>query len=814
MEPNIEATGLRCTLRGTSGTPVPLVSVAVNGEVVAGRARIVLRQCYRNAEHRNVEAVYTFPVPADSAVTGFSMTCRGRRLEAIVKERDEAFREYDDAVTRGHGAALLDRERGNVFTAAVGNLLPDEDVDVEIEYVQVLRAQDGCLRVMIPSLVAPRYVPGVPDDTKRTADGWADPTDRVPDADRVTPPVGDAPYGLSLDLAFRMGGALQVESPSHDVIVTREDGVARVHLTADAGETGRIVPLDRDIVLVARNVAGGSMAVAECHRVAGERGTVAITIVPDLFDPSRRAGPLRATFVVDTSGSMGGASIAQAQDAVLCCLRHLREGDAFNVIAFGSRWQSLAPHLVPFTDATLRDADAFVRGLRAAGGTEMLAPLTHAMAEAPDGLIVLLTDGQVANEREILEAVLAARGDASTRVLAFGIGTTVSDELLRALARRTDGAVEFIHPGERIDEKVIAQFARATAGRVTDVSVSVDGVTLEELAPAQPASLVDGEPWVLFGRYAAAGRGVMRLAGKRDGAPFAIEVPVTLPETATIPALPKLWAAERIRDLTESAVGRRRERSLRERIVKLAVETGVASEYTSFVVIETREGDRVAAGQPVTRVVPVSAPAGWAMFERPGDLAGGRALRVAAGTASWMADACDLGIVSERRGHGGTRGSGAHDFVAFSPPAGDEVAFPGVHCDRRDAAFDMSGPCDAAVAILHDQLASGLWPDDASRPSAEATVRALRALMAEGVTAAHPLHGAQVAKAVDALLPLCGRLDATETALALAVAWLSSRPRLRARIAELAATLPAGAGIASRMRAGEREVRAWLDAMP
>src|SRR5262249_20710956 len=158
-----------------------------------------------------------------ATLVGFAMICHGRRIEGMVKEREEAFRAYDDAVMDGHGAALLEQERSNVFTASVGNLLPGEETVVEVKYVQRLAADEGSLRWMIPTLVAPRYIPGKPAGD-RTAHGWAEPTDAVPDADRITPKIGDVAYGLKLDLVFDLGVDVAVESPSHELVVAREEG--------------------------------------------------------------------------------------------------------------------------------------------------------------------------------------------------------------------------------------------------------------------------------------------------------------------------------------------------------------------------------------------------------------------------------------------------------------------------------------------------------------------------------------------------------------------------------------------------------------
>src|SRR5262245_16816411 len=104
----------------TEGGAVPLRGVEVTGEVLGGHARICVRQRYQSQEARPVEAIYTFPLPSDATLTGFAMICGGRRLEGVVKEREQAFKDYDDAVWAGHGAALLEQERPNVFTASVG----------------------------------------------------------------------------------------------------------------------------------------------------------------------------------------------------------------------------------------------------------------------------------------------------------------------------------------------------------------------------------------------------------------------------------------------------------------------------------------------------------------------------------------------------------------------------------------------------------------------------------------------------------------------------------------------------------------------
>ncbi len=785
-------------LRTTEGNAIPLLGVEVDGEVLGAIARTIIRQRYKNAESKPIEAIYTFPLPSESALVGFAMTCGGRKMQGIVKEREKAFLEYDEAIAQGHGAALVDQERRNVFTASIGNLLPGEETIIEVEILERLTADEGALRWSLPTLVAPRYIPGSPAGD-RTAHGVAHPTTSVPDADRTSPPIGTVNYGIAIDVRFMLGDTITVESPSHVTDSQKIEGGVRVRFSS------KEVALDRDIVITARGVEGLTSA-ALAHRVAGEDGYVAITVVPDLFafaKPSRRQ---QVVFLVDISGSMGGTSIEQARAALRLCLRQLREGDLFNVIAFDHLFTCFEKDLVPFTQRTLDAADTWVSSLETNGGTELLAPLCAAAKMAKGGVVVLLTDGQVGNEAEILSRVLDEVGGA--RLYTFGIGTNVSDVLLRDLAKRTNGACELIYPGERIDDKVIAQFARATAARVDSLDVKTPGLDLGEMAPSSARALVDGEPWVVFARYSKPGEGALELRGKIDGEPFFLRVPVLLPASADRPAIAKLWARERIAELEGADVSGRRAEANKGRILKLALDHGLASSLTSMVVVETREGDRRAHGVPDTRVVAVNAPHGWAMFQNatnvtrsgilgavspspaqafgaPPPAPGAMPSRAAPMAASSQGGAPRPAPAAPAKS--GPKGksilSRALDY--FAPSEGESVS----NEVRKELAASERSPSD----MLSEQLANGLWDDpslagDPQTRQVRATALMLLTLHEAGITTAHAMYGAQLKKALEALLKAVDSIAAGGLSeLALCAAWLvASGTRSRTQVANAA----------------------------
>lgn len=759
MEPS------RCPLMTKLGAPIPLREVDAEGELVGGVLTMRMRQRFENRERGAIEAIYTFPLPSDATVIGFWMESGGRRLEGQVFEREEAFRRYDDAMIAGHGAALVEQERRNVFTANVGNILPGEDVVIEIVYVERVTVDEGSLRVTVPTLVAPRYMPGAPAGP-RTAFGTAEPTTRVPDADRISPSIGDASYAIGLRLDLHVDARARIVSPSHAIAVADLGSAKRVTFTH-----GR-VRLDRDVVVnVEGDVEAAGMSAVAAHRRPSElddhgglrglvrrattdtppSGYVALTHVPNL--PRRKTDAVHVVFVVDTSGSMAGLAIEEARRALRLSLRQLRVGDAFTIIAFDDRFEALSPGLLAFDEANLRLADDFVARMHADGGTEMLEPLLEAVRLAPRGIVVLLTDGQVGNEDEIAQAVLQSAP--RTRFYTFGIGTNVSDHLLGELARRSRGGKESIHPGERIDDKVLATFARATARRVTDVRLETSGVTLEEVAPGALPDLVDGEAFTILARYATPGEGTLTLRGSLDGAPWTCSLPVHLPEEADAPAVATLWARARIDALEAMPLEGRRERAMRERIVALAKEHGLASRHTSLLVVETRDVDRRATGA-AARPIPVSAPHGWTH-------ASPASCETLGAPMPAMSRPAPPTPAAPMRARAASFGAAPPPPARATPPLPARPPPPGATA----SSFDMVRPSkkesvrleesaasgvDEVVELLASQNAAGFFGEGTGSGAVLRTVAVLHALVGRGIDSAHPRYGAQIKRAIEALL--------------------------------------------------------------
>ena len=599
------------------GSAVPLLGVSVEAELKGFAARVTLSQRYRNDGETPLEATYVFPLDETAAVCGFEALVDGRVIAGKVLEREKAFEAYDEAISAGHGAYLLDEERSDVFTASIGNLPPGKEVVVRLTTVAELRAEGDGLRFTLPTTVSPRYAPA--EDRRGVG--------RTPE-ETLNPPVAfRVPYGLSLRVKLDMPSAIRgIESPSHPVSIDL-DG-SRGTVTLGTAETA----LDRDFVLVVR------LAESARPAVLVERAPDGTHVAMLTFAPRFGEGRIVATdaakgeivFVVDRSGSMNGSSIEEARNALQLCLRSLPAGILFNIVGFGSTFQKLFPKSRHYDEKSLAEASAHVKALKAdLGGTEILPALESILKQSvPEGALrqlFLLTDGQVSNTDEVL--ALVREHAATSRAFTFGIGAGASAHLVKGLARAGGGEAEMIAPGERIEAKVLRQLARALAPALGDLRVDWGEAKVKQ-APHRVPPVFDGERVVVYGFLEGNVSGDVVLRAKAPAGELAFPARLETAEAPEGTLLATLAARTLIRDLEEGASplhnrrgslqGRNTKDRVKEEIVRLGVTYGLVSRETSYVAIEERADPET--GEMTLRKVPIALTRGWGGLEPGGDV--------------------------------------------------------------------------------------------------------------------------------------------------------------------------------------------------
>lgn len=586
---------------------VPVLDTDVQIRIAGPVARARVRQTFRNPHDDWQEGIYVFPLPENAAVDHLKMRIGERVVEGEIQEKAAARATFEQARQAGRRTALVEQERPNIFTTRVANIAPRGEVTVEIEYQQTLRWDAGGYRLRFPMVVGPRYIPGQPDGA--AGEGWAGNTDQVPDASRITPPVprpreGTAPLNpVRLAVELDSGVPLAaIDSPYHPVSVTRsDDRHARIELAA--GTT----PANRDFELTWTLAAQGEPRAAMLVERGRDRLHGLLMVVPPAAGADTRQLPRETIFVIDTSGSMEGQSIRQAREALALAVARLKPLDRFNIVEFNSAAHALFPEAVAATPDNLRKAAAFVRGLRATGGTEMAAALNLALngREDPHRVrqVIFLTDGAVGNENALFRLIQQKLGD--SRLFTVGIGSAPNSWFMTKAAAAGRGTFTYIGKVEEVKDKMSALFAKLESPVLKGVQVAWPAGV--EAWPRRLPDLYLGEPLMVSVAFAKPVERV-EVSGFRGDTLWSETV-----AAAPAPAgsgLGVLWAREKIQSLLDGLREGQPEEDVKPQVVAVALAHHLVSKYTSLVAVDktpARPVDAPLAGG----AMPANLPEGW-----------------------------------------------------------------------------------------------------------------------------------------------------------------------------------------------------------
>jgi Ca-activated chloride channel family protein len=590
----------------------PLKHTDVRAEISGFLARVTVTQQFWNPSREKIEAVYVFPLPQNAAVDDMTLKVGDRTVRGLIKRREEARAIYDAARRAGHVAALLDQERPNIFTQSVANIMPGEQVTVEISYVELLKYEAGSYEFVFPMVVGPRYIPGSMAIGKQGG-GWAPDTDRVPDASRITPPVTPpgtrAGHDISIEVKLDAGVPIQeYRSTSHQITSERSGAANAVIRLKELA----VIP-NKDFILH-YDVSGARIADALLAHKGKNGGFFTFILQPPDRVEESEITPREIVFVIDTSGSQSGFPIEKSKKLAELALAHLHPQDTFNIITFAGNTQILFDQPVPATEKNLDRARALLQNLTGGGGTEMMKAIRASLdpSDSQEHLRVVLffTDGYVGNDMEIIGEV---QKHPNARVFSLGIGNSVNRFLLDKMAEAGRGEVEYVTLERDADPVVQRLFERVRTPLLTDVSIDWGSLPVTMVQPERIPDLFSAKPVIVTGRYAGPAQGVIRLRGKRAGRPYVREIKVNLPaDEPRHDVLATLWARQRIDSLMSRDWAGMQQGSpmkdLKEQIAALGLQFRLMTQFTSFVAVE--EMTVTEGGQPRTVQVPVEMPEG------------------------------------------------------------------------------------------------------------------------------------------------------------------------------------------------------------
>ncbi|XP_075956043.1 von Willebrand factor A domain-containing protein 5A-like [Anarhichas minor] len=599
-----------CGLLTSQKEPVPLKSVEVELEVRDHVATVVSTLNYENKEDKPLEAVFVFPLPGDAAVCHFSAKIGQTHIVAEVKEKQEAREEYDDALSSGQQAFLLEEseQSPDIFSLSVGSLPPGESASIRLEYVIELAVQaDEGLRFCLPAVLNPRYQP-------QGSEGG--------NVQVTSVPASLVPYSLSFSARVSSPRPIsKVESncPLDPLQhLNTEQTQAAVKLAAGH-------KFDRDVeLLIYYKDAHQPTAVVEAGQASSKPGTlmgdpvVMLSLYPEFPQAvtSSVASCGEFVFLLDRSGSMSGGQIKSARDTLLLLLKSVPLGCYFNIYSFGSSYEHIFPKSVEYNQKTMEEALKKVDKMGAdLGGTEILEPLKHIYSQRcipnqPRQLFVF-TDGEVGNTKEVINLVKQNSG--SHRCFSFGIGEGASSALINGLAKEGGGHAQFITGTDRMQPKVMQSLRFALQPAVVDISVTWDlpkGVSVTALSPPITA-LFQGQRSLVYaqltGQSSEASEGCVTVKYSLAGHPSQNQLHFSLrPAEDTGLTVHRLAARTLIRSLEMEERECEEEEDgevKKKKVMELSVQSGVSSAFTAFIAVNKGNSEAI-QGPLVRRNVP------------------------------------------------------------------------------------------------------------------------------------------------------------------------------------------------------------------
>ncbi|MBT6430830.1 MAG: marine proteobacterial sortase target protein, partial [Rhodospirillaceae bacterium] len=601
--------------------------------------RAVVRQTFENHSTIHMEGIYVFPLPNGAAVDGLRLVVGERVIEGRIEERKKAQAQFAQAKRQGKRAAMVEAERPNIFTTSVANIAPGETVRVEIRYQQTLTYKNDELRLRFPMVVGPRFIPGPGRIAHFGQDGWAaNPvlvgSAKVPpktDGERIAQPVErPGPNGertlnpVSLTIRLNAGFPLMEIKSHHHKVTLDTIGEGRRVITLDPGT----VPADRDFELTWRPLQGASPQAglfvetdAPVRTGPHTRHALLMLLPPHAGAVDKARPPRELLFILDTSGSMGGASIRQAKAALDRALDSLGGGDHFNIVEFNSLHSVLFPASMPADAVHLTHARAWISGLAADGGTNMAPALAAALGQpVRAGLlrqVVFLTDGAVGDEARLFALIGKELGAA--RLFTVGIGSAPNSHFMAGAARAGRGSYLHIGSTAQVGARMDELIAKLSLPALTDIQVRFEGGGATELARDPVPDLYAGEPLMvavkLTGRVET-----MTVTGRRGGEVWSQAMDLQGGQMGA--GIAKLWAQRRIAALEEDP-DRNEDRSGTEaKVLALALDYGLVSRLTALIAIDNviTRGDE---DPLLSQAMAANLPADWQydkVFGKPSPL--------------------------------------------------------------------------------------------------------------------------------------------------------------------------------------------------
>jgi Ca-activated chloride channel family protein len=550
-----------------SGEMLSLRGVDASARVSGLLAETALIQKYKNDTGSNIELSYTFPLPVACTLLSLSVAIGERKLQGEVIPRAQAEIDYEKAIGEGHSAFRLQEIGSGMYNATLGNVMPDESVEITLTYAETLDWNGKSLRYRLPTTIAPRY--GEPTGMQ----SWQRPETSL---------IAEYPLNLKVVLAGALAQSA-ISCASHKVIIKPSTNELSITLAKGAS-------MDRDFILEVQCEEVSSIGVTATAR---NTHIAMLTLLPPGIEHNEQQRDV--VLVIDCSGSMQGDSLALAKEGVLLALGSLQSNNRFGIVAFGTSFLQFDKALQPANRKNQEMARRWVSQLGDMGGTDINGALALALKlhdkQAMD--ILLLTDGQDWNLGESISKAKTM----DVRIFSMGIGSAVAEDAVLEMAVETGGACELIAPTEDMSERIFRHFNRMRQPQMSGLVIDWSCESIWESRPNR--ACFAGDAYTVFAALPNTGSTSAKVSFEFAGQETTtIDIPLQAEDVA-MDAIVRVAAKQHLAALGE------------EEKQEWAVKYQLITKETDYLITVERATDEKATEFPELQTQPQMLPAGW-----------------------------------------------------------------------------------------------------------------------------------------------------------------------------------------------------------
>ena len=577
---------------------LPLISTKVQVSIIGVIADVTIQQRYKNAGSSPIESKYIFPASTKAAVYNLKMIIGNRVLTAVIKEKEQAQKEYEEAISQGHTATLLEQKRSNVLQMRVGNIMPGDTIDIVLQYTELITPVGGVYEFVYPTVVGPRYFSQSTSDAKDST--WVE----IPYTHEGKAPKSIFNINVTVDGGMPVSA---IHSPSHEAIEVHymNENLAECKLPENDSISG-----NKDFVL--DYVLSGDRHKAGMLLYEGKDENFFLSMIQPPAAPTIADINLREyIFILDVSGSMEGFPIETSKKLTSEIIQGLQPQEKFNILCFAGGSNFLFDESKVASAENIQSALNFIGTLNGSGGTELLPALQKAISYPADNqfsrILLIATDGYVTVEKQAFDLIRNNLNKAN--FFAFGIGSSVNRYIIEGMAHAGMGEPFVVLKESEAREQANLFKQYVASPLLTKIKAGFSDIFVSDVEPLAIPDVFSQRPVLIFGKWKSPLQGSLTLEGI-SGTNLQYSKRLTFNDfTPSVKnkALSYLWARQRIQQLNDYNSGTDSQ-EIKNQIIELGLKYNLLTEYTSFIAVDSIV--RNVDGKLTTVVVPNPMPAG------------------------------------------------------------------------------------------------------------------------------------------------------------------------------------------------------------